>query len=60
MIAGLAHFAPCQIKILKEDLLSLDKNIELGDIELNQEQIKLFVIYNRIKKCVEHYDAVLK
>ncbi|CAH1374418.1 unnamed protein product [Tenebrio molitor] len=66
LIAGLACYATSQIKILKDNLQHLseyaEENISDKHVVRNGEQenkLKCMIIYNRIKFCVAHHNAIL-
>ncbi|XP_023310034.1 odorant receptor Or1-like [Anoplophora glabripennis] len=65
MVASLIYHAACQIRVLKDTLLHLDRRIEdqiskegksLSTEE--REQLKNKVIYKKICDCIDHYDAI--
>ncbi|RZC31830.1 7tm 6 domain containing protein [Asbolus verrucosus] len=65
LIGGLAYHATGQIKILKDNLQHLCNHVE-KEIEnknnlcsFNQKTTKFKIMYDQMKKCVDHHDAIL-
>ncbi|KAJ3643965.1 hypothetical protein Zmor_026645 [Zophobas morio] len=56
LIAGLAYHATTQMKILKHNLRNLGEILQVGSTESNIQKI----IYNEIKKCIDHHETILK
>jgi hypothetical protein len=66
LIAGLAYHASSQIKILKDNLQHLREyaHEEICKREFKnqseRQQLRSEFIYNAIKQCINHHDAILE
>lgn len=55
LISGMVYFAVNQLRVLKDNLEHLDKNVLNSSFDLRNQ-----IIYERISKCINHHNAVLK
>ncbi|XP_063912008.1 odorant receptor Or1-like [Zophobas morio] len=64
LIAGMAYFATCQIKILKDNLQHLGKHLETernnNENPRDAENLKHELIYSQIRNCVYHHNVIIK
>ena len=58
LIAGLCHQATAQIQILKENLQCLGRDVKFSSTR--KTLISSEKIFQRIKKCVQHHEVILK
>jgi hypothetical protein len=63
LIAGLAYHATTQLKILKNNLQFLsedaDELISQNDC-VEKEWLKTKIIYEKIRLCIKHHNAILE
>jgi hypothetical protein len=65
LIAGLACQATGQLRVLKDNLQYLNEHADeemskKTNIHSDERRIKSRIIYNKIKQCIDHHDAILE
>jgi hypothetical protein len=62
LIGGLSYHATSQLQVLKDNLHYLDLYVdeELSSLCDNNEAVKLSIIYNKIRQCIQRYQDIIE
>ncbi|XP_044258923.1 odorant receptor Or1-like [Tribolium madens] len=68
LVSGMAYFATVQLRLLKDNLQNLSEYAEEEFVAnfshtrslINKNDIINYIIYDNIKKCIDHHNAILR